>query len=104
MRQKKLVLIDDPDGWTAYTGGVYRCPVFLSGQTNGGYQAVAAQMPDVAACGGTEGEALANVADALARAIPARRTPAGVPWGEVPATPSGALVRWVIADTRGSRP
>src|SRR5438046_2445876 len=103
MTPKKIQLIDDAGGWSVYTGGVYRCQVFLSKQDDGGFLAVVAPLADVTARGATESEALANVTAALVNAIPTRRTSAGVPWTEPPMPQPDALVRWVFADTRAVR-
>ena len=46
-------------------GGVYRCMVYITPEEEGGFSAVAANLPGAASQGDTEEEALANITEAL---------------------------------------
>jgi hypothetical protein len=103
MTNANIVTISDTDAWKQYTGGVYRCQVFVSKLDDGTFLATATQLPDVSARGATEVESLTNVNTTLVAAITQRRTDAGVPWVPPPDNPpAGVVVRWVFADTRNA--
>jgi len=77
--------------WHEYHGEVYRCRVYLTLDTQNGFVATAAGLPDVSGAGATEADALASVTQAL-RAHGKR--PSTESQTEEPS--AGAAVRWVV--------
>jgi hypothetical protein len=79
------------DEWKEYHGEVYRCRVYLTPGSQGGFIATAAGLPSVTGAGITEADALASVTQAL-RADGKRPSPQS----QTEEPPTGAAVRWVV--------
>src|SRR5437868_6567479 len=86
-----------------YSGGVYRCQVYLCPQTDGGFEATAAALPSSVATGATEREALDNINNALAESIRLTLDGGSKPaWTEPTPPPCAEVsVRWLIVHTQG---
>jgi predicted RNase H-like HicB family nuclease len=84
--------------WRKLEGRVYSCLVYLTPEAEGGFSAVAAQLPGVASKGGTEPEALSNIVETLKGALAVYNNQGvAIPWNRTPPEPErGALSRWVL--------
>lgn len=87
-------VIEEP-AWEHHHGDVYRCVVFINPEANGGFRAVPARLPEAAATGATEQEALDAAVTAVEAAFRSR-TNGTPPWTQLaPEPPPAALVRSV---------
>ncbi len=90
---------NDADMWEEFSGGLYRCQVYLYPEDDGRFSAIAASLPGVASQGRTEADALANVTEALEGAIADyKESGQSIPWADPVAPPEeNAITRWVFA-------
>ena len=84
--------------WQEHRSGVYRCRVYLSVRAGGGFVAVAAGLPAVAAEGETEQATLTALSQAIATELRAIMSRGGARPALAPenAPPANAADRWVI--------
>jgi predicted RNase H-like HicB family nuclease len=85
--------------WRQPEGKVYRCPVYLYQESEGGFSVVSANLPGVASQGDTEGEAIENITEALEGAFAVyKESGEEIPWLPCPREPDpGAVMHWVDA-------
>ena len=87
--------------WEECQGNVYRAPVYLLPEEDGGYSVEAATLPGVASQGDTEQEALDNITEALTGALAIYLERGKIPWLESSRDPQpDALTRWVIVHVK----
>jgi len=96
----EVVLLKEEDEapWQEHNGDVYRCPVYLIPEETGGFSVVAPTLPGAVSQGESEGEALANITEALVGVISVYKERGGtIPWKDMPPVPEpGTITRWVF--------